>query len=104
MHVPALTAVAETPSVPTYGGAVPRQFSWVAVGRGPRLTSRPFVPDATIFASSWSVSHAGRGWSSVPRSPSAPALLEPAAATLAATSSIAPARPATVNSFRMDPP
>src|SRR5918992_5456267 len=102
MHVPALTAVSDTPSVPAYGGAVPRQLSSVAFGRGPRSTSTPFVPEATIFASSSSVSHAGRGWSSVPRSLLAPSEVDPAAATLAPTARrTAAARAATINSFRI---
>src|ERR671915_465584 len=102
MHVPALTAVSDTPSVPAYGGAVPRQLSSVAFGLGPRLTSRPFVPEATIFASSASLSHAGRGWSSVPRSlPPSPEVVS-AAATLAPTARrAAAARTATIHSFRI---
>jgi len=64
MQVPALTAVVETPSVSTYGGAVPRQSGFtVASGRA---ISTPFGPAATICASSSSVSQAGFGRSSVP--------------------------------------
>src|SRR5438067_248984 len=77
MQVPAATALTETPSVPAYGGAVPRQFGWIVVPLA-NETSTPLVPAATIFASSSLVSHAGRGCGSVLSVPSA---LAPAAAT-----------------------
>src|SRR5438105_1521768 len=99
MHVPALTAVVETPDVSTAGGAVPRQSGlMVASCLGGSGISTPFVPAATIFASSSSVSQAGRGRSSVPMESSARETLAPA------TSVSAAARPATTNSLRMDPP
>jgi hypothetical protein len=60
MQVPAATPVRETPDVPTYGGAVPRQLTSRACLRE-RRTSTPRGPAATIFASSWSVSQLGRG-------------------------------------------
>ena len=51
MQVPADTALTETPSVPAYGGAVPRQFTSSA-SSGASGTSTPFGPAATICASS----------------------------------------------------
>src|ERR671931_774736 len=99
MHVPALTAVMERPEVPTNGGAVPRQ-SGLIVASGPASgsgISSPCGPAATIFAWSSSVSHEGRGRSSV-RASSARATPAPTTSNVAAT------RPATVNSLRMDPP
>src|SRR5213075_3108092 len=53
MHVPADTAVAETPSVPACGGAVPRQFGSIAAPLLPppppplsKRTSTPVDPAA----------------------------------------------------------
>src|ERR1041384_7162422 len=80
MHVPAVTAFTDTPSVPAYGGDVPMQFgSSVAAG-----TSMPRGPAATIFASSCGVSQLGLGRSSVVGAESpvvAPATVPPRAAT-----------------------
>src|SRR5256714_15233845 len=99
MQVPALTAVTETPDGLAYGGAVPRQ-SGLTVASGPASgsgISSPCGPAATIFAWSSSVSHEGRGRSSV-RASSARATPAPTTSNAAAT------RPATVSSLRMDPP
>src|SRR3954466_5359644 len=103
MHVPAETAVAETPSVPACGGAVPRQFGSIVV---PLLlpeplskrTSTPFDPAARILASRSGVSQAGLGCGSVLTSPelvAATAALGPAPRTAASS------RPAPTNSFLM---
>src|SRR3954454_16589929 len=101
MHVPAETAVAETPSVPACGGAVPRQLGSIAVLLAPpapfsKRTSTPFDPAARIFASRSGVSQPGLGCGSVTTSPelvAATAVPGPAPRTNASS------RPATTNSF-----
>src|SRR3954468_4570523 len=103
MHVPADTAVAETPSVPACGGAVPRQFGSIAALLLPppppplsKRTSTPFDPAAMILASRSGVSQAGLGCGSVLTSPelvAATAALGPAPRTNASS------RPAPTNSF-----
>jgi hypothetical protein len=98
MHVPAETALTETPSAPTYGGAKPRQLGSSAAPPFANGTSTPFVPAATIFASRAGVSHVGRGWSSVPMVPSASAALGPARSRSAAS------RPATVSRYHLHVP
>src|SRR3954454_20800182 len=103
MHVPAETAVAETPSVPACGGAVPRQFGSIAAllllpEPLSRRTSTPFDPAARILASRSGVSQPGLGCGSVMTSPelvSATAVLGPAARTNASST------PAPTNSFLM---
>src|SRR5256885_8358913 len=95
MHVPAETAVAETPSVPTCGGAVPRQLGWIVVPLSKR-TSTPFDPAARIFASRSEVSQLGLGCGSVLTSPE---LVSATAALGAAPRTNARSSPATINSF-----
>src|SRR3954452_19844889 len=102
MHVPAETAVAETPSVPACGGAVPRQFGSMV---GPLLppppplskrTSTPFDPAARILASRSGVSHVGLGCGSVVTSPE---LVSATAAPGPAPRTHASSTPAPTNSF-----
>src|SRR3954453_5359432 len=105
MHVPAETAVAETPSVPACGGAVPRQFGSIAAPLLPppppplsKRTSTPFDPAARILASRAGVSQFGLGGGSVVPAP------EPVSATAApgpAPRTNASTRPAPTTSFLM---
>src|SRR4051794_24905968 len=105
MHVPADTAVAETPSVPACGGAVPRQFGSIAALLLPppppplsKRTSTPFDPAARILASRSCVSQPGLGCGSVMTPPelvSATAAPGPAPRTNTST------RPAPTTSFLM---
>src|SRR5207244_13624142 len=96
MQVPAATAVTETPEVPTNGGAYPRQLTSGTLVGFPSATSTPFVPLATIFASSTGVSHDGFGSGSV--------VAVSAAAPSAPTSASAAASPTSLTSFRICPP
>src|SRR3954470_19519734 len=106
MHVPAETAVAETPSVPACGGAGPRQLGSIAVLLAPpvrvsKRTSTPFDPAARIFASRSGVSQPGLGCGSVVTPPE---LVAGTAALGAAPRTNATSRPAPTNSFLMLPP
>src|SRR4051794_29043426 len=97
MHVPADTAVAETPSVPACGGAVPRQFGSIVVPLSKR-TSTPFEPAARILASRPGVSHPALGCGSVLTSPE---LAAASAAPGPAPRTNASSTPAPTNSFLM---
>src|SRR5436305_5176809 len=97
MHVPAETDVAETPSVPACGGAVPRQFGSIVVALSKR-TSTPFDPAARILASRAGVSQPGLGCGSVTASPE---LVEATAAPGPAPRTNASRTPAPTNSFLM---
>src|SRR3954465_11292408 len=97
MHVPADTAVAETPSVPACGGAVPRQFGSIVVPLSKR-TPPPFEPAARILASRPGVSHPGLGCGNVLTSPE---LAAASAAPGPAPRTNASSTPAPTNSFLM---